>query len=83
MAESALCVEFGKHVRFLRRIHGMTQGDLAERVGVERTSITNIEGGNQNPTLGTVERIANAFGVHAFQLLRGIETDGGQNEVTE
>ena len=41
----------------------MSQGDLATAlVKVDRAYISNIENGRMNPTLSTLEKIANALG---------------------
>jgi len=57
--------EVGKRVRQLReRQEGksrMTQAHLAELVGLERTSITNIERGNQKLPLHVLYRICEAL----------------------
>lgn len=47
----------------------MTQGDLAERVGLGRTSMTNLESGRQNPPLSILPRLASALGVSAEELI--------------
>lgn len=47
----------------------MTQGDLAERVGLGRTSMTNLEGGRQNPPLSILPELASALGVSPSELL--------------
>lgn len=41
---------------------GMTQKDLSEITGIHQSEISKIENGNANPSLKTLERIANAFG---------------------
>jgi DNA-binding XRE family transcriptional regulator len=45
----------------LRRKHGLTQAQLAERCGVDQAEISRIETGNANPTARTLERIADAL----------------------
>jgi transcriptional regulator with XRE-family HTH domain len=52
----------GPTLRALRKMRKLTQGELAARVGLERTSITNIELGNQPITDVLVERIASVLG---------------------
>jgi DNA-binding XRE family transcriptional regulator len=39
----------------------MSQGDLAQIIGLQRTSITNIELGKQKPTLDTLLRLCEHF----------------------
>ena len=52
----------GPTIKALRRQSGLTQAQLAERCGLERTSITNIEKGHQQLTEHTMVRIAEALG---------------------
>jgi putative transcriptional regulator len=42
---------------------GMTQQDLADRVGVTRQTILSIERGRYNPTVGLALKLAEVFGV--------------------
>jgi putative transcriptional regulator len=42
---------------------GMTQQDLADRVGVTRQTILSIEKGKYNPSVGLALRLAQVFGV--------------------
>lgn len=63
----------GMSVRALRKMRGLTQEQLALMVGLSRTSITNIELGNQILTETTINSIAEALGykvVVKFQLLK-------------
>jgi ribosome-binding protein aMBF1 (putative translation factor) len=46
----------------LREKHGLTQGQLAERCGVDQGDISRIERGATSPTARTLQRIANALG---------------------
>lgn len=41
---------------------GMTQADIAKKVGTKQSSIARFEGGNVNPTLDFLERIAEVLG---------------------
>jgi len=52
----------GRHIKALRKMSGMTQLELAQASGLERTSITNIERGNQALTSKTLHDIADALG---------------------
>ncbi len=53
----------------------MTQAELADRVQLGRTSIVNIEKGQQRLHLHTVYALANALGVPAAELLPEEPTD--------
>lgn len=41
---------------------GMTQADIAKKVGTKQSAIARFEGGNVNPTLDFLERIAEVLG---------------------
>jgi len=45
----------------LRQTHGLTQGELAERVGVTRQTINAIEQSKYSPTLELAFQIARVF----------------------
>lgn len=55
--------EVGEQLRALRRQHGLTLQQLAARTDLSRTFISQIESGTANPSIGTLKKIADAFGV--------------------
>lgn len=57
-------------VREMRRTRHLSQRQLAGRMQVPRTYISKIENGKAIPTLGSLERLANALGVELRQLVR-------------
>lgn len=63
---------FGARVRQMREILGMTQADLAKRVGLTRTSVVNIEAGRQRVLLAEVDKFALAFGTTPKNMMRAI-----------
>ena len=54
---------FSDNLIQLRKIHGMTQEDLADKVGVTRQSIAQWESGKTCPNLTQSKALADAFGV--------------------
>ncbi|MFC8680344.1 helix-turn-helix transcriptional regulator [Microbacterium ureisolvens] len=50
-------------IRAVREAAGMTQADLARRVGVTRQTLIAIEQGRYSPTLELAFQLARAFGV--------------------
>lgn len=60
---------FGGLLRAARKDAGLTQQELAERVGLTRTSITNIESGAQHINLRQLYLLAAAVGLHPARLL--------------
>ena len=59
-----------ENIRRRRASVGLSQEELAARCGVHRTYIGAIERGERNVTLDTVERIAEALGTPALDLLK-------------
>jgi transcriptional regulator with XRE-family HTH domain len=57
-------------VKEIRRARHLSQRQLAGRMQVPRTYISKIENGKAIPTLGSLERLADALGVHIRQLVR-------------
>ncbi len=43
-----------------RKQAGLTQEQLAQRMGIKQPYIARLEGGSNNPSIGTLERIAKA-----------------------
>lgn len=64
----------GEQIRERRCRMGFTQQELADSVGLERSSIANMETGRHRFLLQVVERIADALGTSPRQLLRGMWT---------
>lgn len=60
---------FGGAVREYRLQRGMTQAELAERIGLARTSVTNLEKGDQNAPLTLLPTISRALGVDPIELV--------------
>lgn len=52
---------FGQNIRNIRIACGLTQERLANRVGMTRTSVVNIEAGRQRVLLNDVQRFAVAL----------------------
>lgn len=57
------------NVRDAMREQGMTQLELSQRLGVSRPYVNQVLSGKWVPGLELVERIANALGVSAAQLM--------------
>lgn len=66
-------VSFGEVVKTRRLERGWTQTDLAERVGLSRASVTNIEIGRQRVLLSDLFDFARAFGVSPRTLFNALK----------
>jgi len=64
MAKKDKGLPIANQIRRLRFEHGeMTQGELAEKIGMTRQTIAAIEAGKYGPSLEAAFRIAHVFGV--------------------
>lgn len=62
--------KLGKNVKRLRIEKDITQTSLAEKLGVDKSFISNIENGKTNPTLSTITNIAKVLGIKLEELLK-------------
>ena len=60
--DQARISEFREFVFRLRTEAGLTQGELASRMGTTQSAIARMEGGGTRPTLGTPEKLPTAVG---------------------
>lgn len=61
-------------IRAVREAHGMTQAELARRVGVTRQTLIAIEQGRYSPTLELAFQLSRVFGVGLDDLFHYPET---------
>lgn len=63
-----MSVELGKRIKGLRRLKGFTQQELAERINVSVSSLSNMERGIRKPKPFLLENIARALEVSPEEL---------------
>jgi len=56
-------MKLGKAIKDLRRKTGLTQNDLADRVDITQSHLSQLENGKKEPSLSTLDRIAEEFGL--------------------
>lgn len=61
------------NIRQVRQGRDLTQEALAHEAGLHRTFIGHVERAESNLSIDNLERLANALGVPAFQLLIAAE----------
>ena len=61
-------VLLGKRIREIRKSQNLTQEALAELIGVESPSISNIENGKYYPTNENLQKIAEVLKVKPYEL---------------
>lgn len=62
-------VRLGLNLRKLRDEKGWSQEDFADRAGIHRTYVSDIERGRRNPTITVLEKLAKPLGVAPGDLL--------------
>lgn len=55
--------ELGKKIKTLRKTRGLSQEDLALKLGMQRSTISNYEIGRRSPSLRELEKISDILGV--------------------
>lgn len=68
--------EIRSHVRDHRLRVGLTQEELAQRIGVTRQTVLSIEKGNYTPSVALALRLAGVLGTKV-EALFDLETGGG------
>ncbi|MCP4087877.1 MAG: helix-turn-helix transcriptional regulator [Actinomycetia bacterium] len=60
-ATARLALEFGEQVRGARERAGLSQRDLATRMGTSQAAVARLEAGGVGSTLTTLQRVADAL----------------------
>ncbi len=60
---------FSEQLKRLRRQRGLSQEELAERAGINRSYLSLLENGRSSPTMEVVEKLAQGLGVSIWTLL--------------
>ena len=68
-----ILLHFGLAVKNLRLEKQMSQEELANRCGLHRTYISDIETGNRNVSLNNITKIARAIGIPLHEMFASVE----------
>lgn len=68
LGEKTLTI-FGAKIEAMRKKKGLTQEELAEKVGVSQSMINHIEKGKKRPSLDTAVALANEFNTTVDSLI--------------
>ncbi len=77
-------MNLGKSIKLCRTNRGLSQEDLANRIGMSVSYISLIEQGKRDPAISTIEEVASALGIPVSLLtflaaepdeLRGVPED--------
>ena len=69
----ALAAEIGGRIRDLRKTHGWSQIDLAERLKVNKSTVAYYETGERSPSYDVLIRMCDLFSVSSDYIIRGID----------
>ncbi len=72
--------QLGNRIKTLRKLRGWTQENLAEQAKVSVQHVGEIERGDGNPTLQSLERLSKGLGITVSQLL-AVEDPGQETEL--
>ncbi len=62
--------KLGNNLKTIRTAKNITQSELAELIGVDKSFVSNIENGKNNPTLSTIASLAKALKVSVDELFK-------------
>jgi transcriptional regulator with XRE-family HTH domain len=65
---------FGYAVKVRREELGLTQEDLADKAGIHRTYLSDVERGTRNLSLVNIERLAAALDTRMSDLFAAVES---------
>lgn len=62
--------KLGNNLKTIRTRQNITQSELAELISVDKSFVSNIENGKNNPTLSTITSLAKALKVPVDELFK-------------
>ena len=81
MSKDLVYTELGRNIRDARKASDFKQTQLAEIIGVSRTSLTNVECGRQGLSVFQLLSLADALGIEASKLLPSLSQMDKQQQV--
>lgn len=73
--------KFGGYIALLRRKADMTPSELADKIGVTGTAVSNYESGESFPDVNVLSDIADVFGISVSELIAAGEPTDGESKV--
>ena len=67
----------GMAIKTERCVLGISQEELAERAGLHRTYVSDVERGARNPSIGSIEKLAQALKLSVSALFQRADSRGG------
>jgi transcriptional regulator with XRE-family HTH domain len=69
---SDICELFGERIRQLRGKRGWSQEELAHRVGMDVSYLSEVENGKKEPCLRKIKELAQGLGLTVSRLMQGL-----------
>jgi DNA-binding XRE family transcriptional regulator len=70
VSETQILRQLAQRIKSLRLAKGWTQEEFAERAAMQRSYLGDLELGRRNPSVRTLVKLANAFGVAVPDLFK-------------
>ncbi|MFB0863123.1 helix-turn-helix domain-containing protein [Paenibacillus oleatilyticus] len=58
----------GERIRFIRKLKGLTQEELSEKAQIQHTYLSDVERGDRNASLDSLEKIIHALDIQPSDL---------------
>ncbi len=78
-----LPTSFGKNLRYLRRVKGISQAKLAAELGLKRNNISSYESGIVEPKATTFLTVCEYFDTVPEEMLQSTYTESGISKINE
>lgn len=75
LAADDLAATIGLNVRALRRQHGLSVSEMAERIGISKAMLSKVENAQTSSSLSTLGLLARGLDVPVTSLFRGADTE--------
>ncbi|PTJ92077.1 helix-turn-helix domain-containing protein [Staphylococcus simulans] len=61
-------MKFGQNIKQIRKRMNITQSELATKMGISQSYLSDIENGRKNPSIKTVKKLADSLGLSVTDL---------------
>ncbi len=72
-----------KNIKYLRKLQGLTQGEFADKIGINRPAVGSYEEGRAEPKIATLQKIALLFNVSLDALIADDLSDQTTNGIAK
>lgn len=74
-------MNIGRRIREVRRELGLSQEELAEKIGLNRSYLSLVENGRSSPTFEFIERVSRGLGIDIRSLILGEKFERYEDDV--